>query len=545
MPILRRKKPSVRSILKQMAKDRVASAKRAWYKGEISLDQYRAAKEEARAIKSFAKRVTPGLLRGFGRRKYAFTVSRDVLKNIVGEELVKFLPERVKLYYGPLARGSLLEERVLGTPIGAIKRGDILAERMKRALGIISEEVKPKEGFNIQTGNIPEGGEDMPLIRRSNVIERAKKLRERHANLLKKAEDLGLKDHVERLKSLPGEHNLDKIFQKLEKGTYRGLIGKRRLDRFEEELKKIEGEIRKAEMGRGPPSPGRPYGGPPKPELKKEEKEELREWIKREQERMKRNQEAFKSYLEKEKAREAKKKEEEKREKEIQNKLKDAKSFLAKLEEMEKFMDAIESGKGRLRNKNFRFTLLNPLKRNLDRMYELREKGELTEEEVNKILEWKKKYENLRKVTVFNEGRELGRAIRGLGEVMKVPEIEERRITLDKEYVSDLAEIVRSVLEDKAGEHLTAREMGKEDFSIHMSNLSREIATKLNSALLGMGIKDVHPDEVRDYVKKWVRFEKGNKRFVWDDNTTANVRNHFESSFERWNLPKKKEVKKK
>ncbi len=141
MPLFR-KKNDVARLLKSIARDRVKAAKKAWKEGKITYSQFRAVKEEAKELKTFARRISPGILGGFGRRRYAFDVSREQLGKVFGENILKYLPERVTLYYGPLARISGLEARVLESEegikpvLGSFKLGKYLATRMAMALGV-------------------------------------------------------------------------------------------------------------------------------------------------------------------------------------------------------------------------------------------------------------------------------------------------------------------------------------------------------------------------------------------------------------------------
>ncbi len=141
MPLFR-KKNDVARLLKSIARDRVKAAKKAWKEGKITYSQFRAIKQEAKELKTFARRISPGLLGGFGRRMYAFDVSKEHLKDVFGENILDYLPERLTLYYGPLARITGLEARVLGAKegvrpvLGTVKLGKYLSARMAMALGV-------------------------------------------------------------------------------------------------------------------------------------------------------------------------------------------------------------------------------------------------------------------------------------------------------------------------------------------------------------------------------------------------------------------------
>ncbi len=73
----------------------------------------------------------------------------------------------------------------------------------------------------------------MPIRRakREDLIERVKNLRERQEKLVKRAKKIGW-DFPE-LEDLKKKYEIDKIFEKVEKGKYKGILGARNLDKFE------------------------------------------------------------------------------------------------------------------------------------------------------------------------------------------------------------------------------------------------------------------------------------------------------------------------
>ncbi len=253
MPV--RRKKDVRGLLKSIARGKARLAKKAYRGGKISHDKYVQVKRERNELISLAKRISPGWLGAIGRRKYAFTVPRDVLiKNLAKKvnpealEHLKDLPENVTLYYGPLARVSGLEAKILGeVPHGGLAWGRYLSARVAKALGVtpvVRKIIETGAPEGVEETNIP-GGEEMPIrkAKRENLIERAKNLKSRHEELINRARKVGM--DVSELEKLP--KTVDNILKKAESGTYKGVLGTSKLDKFEEALNEWEKTVLKAE----------------------------------------------------------------------------------------------------------------------------------------------------------------------------------------------------------------------------------------------------------------------------------------------------------